>query len=148
MKKSKLNIIAFALSICLIIPCMFMLTACGHEHLLTKVDAVSATCTDAGNTAYYKCDCGKYFSDDKAETEIDKDSWVIAATGHSYASNWTHNETHHWKEATCSHTTEKGEYAEHNVIDGECACGYVATDSKMRKPFCVFVPPTQKEQIL
>ena len=27
------------------------------------------------------------------------------------------------------------------------ACGYVATDSKMRKPFCVFVPPTQKEQM-
>ena len=45
---------------------------------------------------------------------------------HSYADAWTYNETHHWKEATCEHTTEKGEYAEHSLTDNACACGYVS----------------------
>jgi len=128
MKNLKSKIIAFALAICLIVPCMLMLTACKeeHTHTLTKVDAVQETCTTDGNTEYYKCDCGKYFSDNEAKTEIQKDSWVVDATGHSFASTWTYNETHHWKEATCSHTTEKSEYAEHSLTNNVCACGYVA----------------------
>ena len=124
MKKLKSKIVTFALALCLMIPCVFMLAACGHTHSLTKVDAVAATCTTAGNTEYYKCDCGKYFSDAKAETEIEENSWIISATGHTYASTWTYNETHHWKEATCSHSTEKSEYAEHSLTNGACACGY------------------------
>jgi len=128
MKKLKSKIVTFALAICLIVPCMFMLTACGddHTHTLTKVDAVAETCTTDGNTLYYKCDCGKYFSDEEAKTEIEEDSWIVAKTGHSYASTWTYNETHHWKEATCSHSTEKSEYAEHSLTNNACSCGYVA----------------------
>jgi len=178
MKNFKSKIITFVLAFCLIVPCIFMLTACKeqHVHSLTKVDAVAATCTAAGNSQYYKCDCGKYFSDDKAENEIAQNSWVVAATGHaptkvdavaatctvagnsqyyecvcgkyfsdaeaeneiaqnswvvaatghSFASTWTYNETHHWKEATCSHSTEKDEYAEHSITNNHCTCGYVA----------------------
>lgn len=127
MKKLKSKIVSLALAFCLIVPCMFMLTACGddHTHDLTKVEAVEKTCTTDGNTAYYKCDCGKYFSDEEAKNEIAKDSWVIAK-GHTFADTWTYNDTHHWKEATCSHSTEKGEYAEHSLTDNVCACGYVA----------------------
>ncbi len=82
--------ISFILAICLTIVCALALTACeenppgGHTHSLTKVDAVAATCTTAGNTLYYKCDCGKFFSDEQAESEIDKDSWIIAETGHTW----------------------------------------------------------------
>lgn len=128
MKKFKSKIVTFALVLCLIVPCMFMLTACedDHTHTLTKVDAVAETCTTDGNTLYYKCDCGKYFSDEEANTEIEKDSWIVAKTGHTYASTWTYNETHHWKEATCGHSTEKGYYAEHSLTDNTCECGYVA----------------------
>lgn len=67
------------------------LTACSHKHTLTKVDAVDATCTATGNSEYYKCtdaDCGKFFSDAEGTEEIEKDSWVIAAKGHSYG-EWT-----------------------------------------------------------
>lgn len=67
------------------------LTACSHKHTLTKVDAVEATCTATGNSEYYKCtdaDCGKFFSDAEGTEEIEKDSWVIAAKGHSYG-EWT-----------------------------------------------------------
>jgi len=126
MKKLKSKIATLAIALCTAVPCMFALTACGdsHTHTLTKVDAVAETCTTDGNSLYYKCDCGKYFSDEKAETEIKKDSWIIAKTGHSFADTWTYNETHHWKEANCSHSTEKGNYAEHTLNNNECDCGY------------------------
>ena len=49
------------------------------EHKLTAVAATVPTYSTAGNTAYYKCVCGKYFLDAEGKTEIAKDSWVIAA---------------------------------------------------------------------
>lgn len=52
-------------------------------HSLTKVEAVAATCTEAGNSEYYTCaTCGKFFSDKDGKNEIAKDSWVIDALGH------------------------------------------------------------------
>ena len=116
------------LTVCMCLSVGIMFTACdgGHTHSLTKVEAVAATCETAGNSEYYTCDCGKYFSNADGTTEIAKDSWVISATGHSFSNVWTYNETHHWKEATCEHTTEQAEYAEHNLTNNECACGYVA----------------------
>jgi endonuclease I/DNA-directed RNA polymerase subunit RPC12/RpoP len=61
-------------------------TTCNHANL-TAVAAVAATCTAAGNSAYWHCpDCGKYFSDAAATTEITLASTVIAALGHNYTS--------------------------------------------------------------
>ena len=55
--------------------------ALGHK--LTKTEAKAATCTEAGNSEYYTCSaCGKYFSDAEGKNAIEKDSWVIEATGH------------------------------------------------------------------
>lgn len=68
--------------------CAFALgiAACGgstppHTHELTKVEAVSATFFEGGNSEYYACSCGKYFSDSEGKTEIPKDSWRTAAVG-------------------------------------------------------------------
>jgi hypothetical protein len=63
-----------------------------HVHELTAHPAADATCTEAGNTAYWVCDkgdapCGKYFSDAEGTTEIEANSWVIAALGHDW-SEW------------------------------------------------------------
>ncbi len=58
----------------------------GHVHAdnLTEVKAKDATCTENGNIAYYECECGKWFTDNTATTEItDKNSVVIKA-GHNY----------------------------------------------------------------
>ena len=56
-----------------------------HVHNLTAVAAVEATCETDGNIAYYECECGKYFEDADAVTEItDKASVVIPATGHDW----------------------------------------------------------------
>ena len=56
------------------------------SHTLTAVPAKDATCTEDGNTAYWKCSaCEKWFSDENGTTEItDKDSVVTKATGHQY----------------------------------------------------------------
>ena len=124
--KLKTKIITFALSFCLIIPSMFMLTACGddeHTHSLTKIEAVAETCTTAGNTAYYKCDCGKYFSDEKAENEIKKDSWIKSATGHNLTGEYTYaiEGTKAYKVESCEHgdnvKTELTNYVVANTTD-------------------------------
>ena len=55
---------------------------------MTKTDAVAATCTATGNSAYWTCDvCGKFFSDENGETEITKNSWVIPATRHDWSNH-------------------------------------------------------------
>jgi hypothetical protein len=61
-----------------------------HEHTLTAIEAKGATCTKAGNIAFWHCTgCNKYFSDAKGSNEIPENGWVIPATGqHSYG-DWT-----------------------------------------------------------
>ena len=55
-----------------------------NGHSLTLVEAKAATCTAAGNEAYYKCSkCPKYFADANATTEITLADTVIPATGHT-----------------------------------------------------------------
>ena len=52
-------------------------------HSLTATAGKAATCTEAGNSAYWSCSrCHKYFSDAAGKTEIAKDSWIINALGH------------------------------------------------------------------
>ena len=60
-----------------------------HTHNLTLVAAKAATCTTAGNSAYYTCDgCDKWFEDATGSVEItDKTSVKIPAPGHT-AGEW------------------------------------------------------------
>lgn len=55
----------------------------GHTHNLTPVSENPATCTTAGNIAYYTCDgCGKWFKDAAGTTEITDHSSVVIAANH------------------------------------------------------------------
>lgn len=58
----------------------------GHvcQNHLQKVNATSATCTQDGNNEYYKCTCGKIYSDTGAQNEKSESDFTIPATGHSY----------------------------------------------------------------
>lgn len=59
-----------------------VVAALGHS--LQQHDAVPATCKETGNSLYYECNrCDKYFSDADALNEIEKNSWIIPATGHT-----------------------------------------------------------------
>ena len=52
-------------------------------HTLTKTEAKAATCTTAGNKAYWTCSvCEKVFSDANGKTETTKAKMTIKATGH------------------------------------------------------------------
>lgn len=51
---------------------------------IKMVPAKAATCTEAGNTAYwYSESTGKFYKDALGKTEIAKDSWIIKALGHA-----------------------------------------------------------------
>ena len=103
------------------------------SHTLTTVPAKDATCTEDGNTAYWKCSaCEKWFSDADGTNEIaDKDSVVTKATGHKYQE--TVDEKYLKSAATCTspaiyykscsvcgaastETFEYGEKASHNYV--------------------------------
>ena len=73
-----------------------------HTHNLTLVAAKAATCTTAGNSAYYTCDgCDKWFEDATGSVEItDKTSVNIPATGHTAGTEWKSDDTNHWHECT------------------------------------------------
>ena len=83
-------------------------------HSMTATAGKAATCTEAGNSAYWTCSrCHKYFSDAAGKTEIAKDSWIINALGHDVG-------THGAVAATC--------YISGHEADTYCKrCGIVIT---------------------
>ena len=85
-------------------------------HSVSSFEAVSPSCTNSGSNAYYKCnDCGKYFSDEACQHEIEELSWIIPATGHNLVE-------HSPVEKTC---TENG-----NTLYYECSnCGKFFSDA-------------------
>lgn len=82
--------ILISLSVLLVAACVAIFAISGngigngqHQHNLTKVTKVEATCTEAGCETYYTCDgCEKIFKDFGATVELDAPV-VIKATGHS-----------------------------------------------------------------
>ena len=109
-------------------------TACGyviapalnHVHSLTPVAATPATCMVNGNSAYYTCTCGQWFSDAEAENLIaNHDSVIIIAPGHSHGATWEKDATNHWNECSCGDRTNIGAHVDENS-DGNCdVCGWV-----------------------
>ena len=56
-------------------------------------------------------------------------SFILASCGtptppheHTFATGWTADATGHWHGATCEHTTEKADFAQHNDADGNGKC--------------------------
>jgi len=75
-------------------------------HTMTKTEAKAATCTEAGNKAYWTCNtCHKVFSDESGEIETTIEAMTIKATGHDWTPEWTVD-----KEASC---TEEGSRSHH-----------------------------------
>ena len=95
----------------------WIIAATGHIDL-EHMNAEEPTCTEEGNSEYWHCSaCGKYFSDENAANEIQKDSWVIPATGHGALEHFIA------KEPTC---TEAGNSEYWSCPD----CGQCFSDSE------------------
>ena len=103
------------------------LTVTLHEHVLTRVEAKAADCEKDGNTAYYTCPCGHFFSDAAGENEIEENSWVIPATGHAYGAP-----TYEWEADNSKVTAKKvcANNAEHVISET------VNTTSVVTAPTC------------
>ncbi|MCR5019594.1 RICIN domain-containing protein [Ruminococcus sp.] len=105
-----------------------------HKHSAASTVAKAATCTTAGNTAYWYCSgCKKYFSDSACTKEITLASTVTKATGHKYIDTVV--------EPTCT----EGGHTDHVCSN----CGDTYTDSetpaKGHNYTVDTIPPTDTE---
>ena len=58
-------------------------TGCTHTDLKAVAEK-APSCEETGSKAYWQCNgCGKYFSDEKAQTEVTLASLTLEATGHT-----------------------------------------------------------------
>ena len=123
---------------------------CQHTNL-TPVAAKEATCIEDGNIAYWSCECGKYFEDEDATTEIALADTVVEAnghtpgseatctvpqtctecnevlkeaTGHTYSTEWTIDDDYHWHASTCGHSDAVADKERHNLENGACVCSF------------------------
>ena len=92
--------------------------ATGHVNL-TKHEKVEPGCIENGTEAYYECECGLLFSDDKGQNEVSQAELVIAATGHI---NLTYREE---VPAKCLENGTKAYY--------ECECGSIFADENAER---------------
>lgn len=85
----KKKFLSFILTICLILPCAIMFSACKednppHVHLLTYVQEVPSTCDAEGKEEHYICSlCNKLFSDANGANEVKVEDLVIP-TSHTF----------------------------------------------------------------
>lgn len=77
--------------------CNYQRTIGTHTHSGTLVAATDPTCTTAGNKAYYRCSCGKWFSDSSCTKEVTAQDVTIPAKGHTAVTDPA-------KAATCTET--------------------------------------------
>ena len=74
-----------------------------HTHSLTLVPAKAATCTTAGNKAYYTCSgCDSLFADANGTTITTAEAVKVAALDHDWTGEWTIS-----KEATATEDGKK-----------------------------------------
>lgn len=87
-------------------------TVSASHTITTAVEATEATCDTEGNIAYWICECGKWFSDENGETEInDQSSVIIPAVGHAYGEWSKYNSSKHVR--ICENDESHVEYAAH-----------------------------------
>ncbi|MCM1120297.1 MAG: InlB B-repeat-containing protein [bacterium] len=77
--------------------CNYQRTIGTHTHSGTLVAATEPTCTTAGNKAYYRCSCGKWFLDSSCTKEVTAQDVTIPAKGHTAVADPA-------KAATCTET--------------------------------------------
>ena len=103
-------------------------------HSLDHTSRKNATCEAVGNIEYWHCSiCDKYFSDDKAETEITRESTVIAVIPHDFANGvWTYTASSHTKKCANCDATDSASATAHTLVPTStvqqhwygCECGY------------------------
>ena len=91
----------------------------GHTHTPILVEAKEATCTEAGNNAYYRCECGKFFTDEECKNETTEEAQIIPAISHDALNDG--NCTTEDKCPYCGSMIGEAN-AEHTDSDGDYIC--------------------------
>ena len=100
---------------------VFELFAQWKAHVLSKTDALTATCTKDGNVAYWTCkDCGRRFLDETGTKPATDDDIIIKTTGHTF--NQEVVDAKYLKSASDCITAA--------VYYKSCTCGEKSTDEK------------------
>ncbi len=123
-----------------------VISALGHDYG-TLISAKNATCTDAGNVAYYQCSvCKLYFNENKevktwAELEIDKKEHTYNITKHDDNQHWNECscgkkddesvKDHAWDEGTVTKQPTESEEGERTYT---CSCGATKTEPIEKLP--------------
>ena len=117
-----------------------------HTHTLVKTAAKAATCTTAGNKAYWTCsDCGKVYSNSAGTNETTVAAMKIAATGHGYGA-WTKlNSTQHQR--VCNNDSTHVETKNHTWNSGVVTTQPTTTSTGVRKYTCTVCNATKTETI-
>ncbi len=80
-----------------------------HVHNLTKIEGKEPTCTAAGNMEYWYCeDCGKYFADQDAVTELSEKDTILSMKEHEWETEYTVD-----KEPTATEAGSKSIHCKH-----------------------------------
>lgn len=84
-----------------------------HTCKPTLVARVEPTCTTDGHEAYYRCDCGKTYTDKAGTDPCDpKTEGVLAAKDHT-PGDWKYNGTHHYRKCEVCYAIVPGTNAQH-----------------------------------
>lgn len=112
-----------------------------HEYNQMVVDAkylkAEATCTSPAEY-YYSCVCGEAGTQTFTYGE---------AKGHTFSDKWSYNELQHWRAATCEHTNEKIQVADHIWSPGVITTQPTATTKGVMTYTCSVCGATKTEEV-
>lgn len=115
-------------------------------YTLEHVDAVAATCTEAGNIEYwYDTTLDKCYKDEAGTEEIASSDTVVAALGHAWGAWAKLDDEQHQR--TCENDASHVEEAAHEWGEGEVAKEASATESGVRIFTCRICGATRTETI-
>ena len=102
-----------------------------------KYLASAATCTSPA--LYYKsCVCGEKGTETFASGQ---------AKGHTFSDSWSSDDLQHWRAATCEHTNERVEVAEHIWGPGEITTQPTATTKGVKTYTCTVCGKQKTEEV-
>ncbi len=121
-RKQTIIIVAVVLVLALLAVGIWLAVRSGdgdHKHTPILVEAKAATCTEAGNKAYYRCECGKFFTDEECKNETTEAEQIIPTISHD-----TLHDGNCTTEDKCPHcgVVIGDANAEHTDKDGDYIC--------------------------
>ncbi len=108
------------------------------EHAWNEGEVTTEATIDAEGVMTYTCsECGQTKTESIAKLPHD----------HTFATEWSKNETHHWHAATCTHTSEVADKAEHTWNEGEVTTEPTEEAAGVKTFACTECGQTKTEEV-